>query len=261
MLAITPLLVPAEGVSLLAHALAATLDPVSLLLLLQMQMADVDRADAALDVLDTRIRAELADYQPPSACCRRFRALTSAVPPPSSPRSDPTWAPSARRGTSAPGPASPQATTPVPGTPLRAGAQRKPHPAGYPRRMRPRSRPNPGLPVLRLSPRSRRQARLQTRPSRHRAQALARDTRRPARRPACPWRGWWMESTGVFWKSVPRALAAAEVEVWVVNARHVKRVPGRKTDTSDSRWLATLARYGRVNRASWRRRGWRNCGG
>ena len=56
-----------------------------------------------------------------------------------------------------------------------------------------------------------------------------------------------MESTGVFWKSVQRALAAAGVEVWVVNARHVKRVPGRKTDVSDSQWLATLARYGLVS--------------
>ena len=53
-----------------------------------------------------------------------------------------------------------------------------------------------------------------------------------------------MESTGVFWKSVQRALSGAGVEVWVVNARHVKRVPGRKTDVSDSQWLATLARYG-----------------
>ena len=56
-----------------------------------------------------------------------------------------------------------------------------------------------------------------------------------------------MESTGVFWKSVQRALVEAGVEVWVVNARHVKRVPGRKTDVSDSRWLATLARYGLVS--------------
>lgn len=56
-----------------------------------------------------------------------------------------------------------------------------------------------------------------------------------------------MESTGVFWKSVQRALSGAGVEVWVVNARHVKRVPGRKTDVSDSQWLATLARYGLVS--------------
>ena len=56
-----------------------------------------------------------------------------------------------------------------------------------------------------------------------------------------------MESTGVFWKTVQRALAEAGVEVWVVNARHVKRVPGRKTDVSDSQWLAALARYGLVS--------------
>ena len=56
-----------------------------------------------------------------------------------------------------------------------------------------------------------------------------------------------MESTGVYSNAVQRALAEAGVEVWVVNARHVTRVPGRKTDVSDSQWLATLARYGLVN--------------
>ena len=55
-----------------------------------------------------------------------------------------------------------------------------------------------------------------------------------------------MESTGVYWKHVQRALAAAGLEVWVVIARHVKRVSGRKTDVSDSQWLAALARYGLV---------------
>ncbi len=53
-----------------------------------------------------------------------------------------------------------------------------------------------------------------------------------------------MESTGVYWKSVVPALQDAGVEVRVVNARHVKRVPGRKTDQSDSRWLAIPARFG-----------------
>ena len=56
-----------------------------------------------------------------------------------------------------------------------------------------------------------------------------------------------MESTGVYSKAVQRALAEAGVEVWVVDARHVTRVPGSKTDVSDSQWLATLARYGLVN--------------
>ena len=48
----------------LARALAAALDPIALVLL-QMQVADVDRADAALAALDKRIRAELTDYQRP----------------------------------------------------------------------------------------------------------------------------------------------------------------------------------------------------
>jgi len=36
------------------------------------------------------------------------------------------------------------------------------------------------------------------------------------------------------------------LRVSVVNARHVKQVPGRKTDVKDSQWLARLARYGLV---------------
>ena len=48
----------------LAQALAATLDPLALLKL-QMQIEALDRADAAIAVLDTRIRTELADYQRP----------------------------------------------------------------------------------------------------------------------------------------------------------------------------------------------------
>ena len=48
----------------LARALAATLDPLALLKL-QMQLDALDRADAAICVLDTRIRTELADYQRP----------------------------------------------------------------------------------------------------------------------------------------------------------------------------------------------------
>ena len=56
-----------------------------------------------------------------------------------------------------------------------------------------------------------------------------------------------MESTGVYWKAVQRALFDAGVQVWICHAHHVKRVPGRKTDVSDSQWLATLARHGLVN--------------
>ena len=53
-----------------------------------------------------------------------------------------------------------------------------------------------------------------------------------------------MESTGIYWKSPYAALEAVGIAAWVVNARHVKNVPGRKTDIADAHWLATLARAG-----------------
>lgn len=53
-----------------------------------------------------------------------------------------------------------------------------------------------------------------------------------------------MESTGVYWKSLYEALEAQGLQVYVVNARHIQRVPGRKTDISDSEWLAELGRCG-----------------
>ena len=52
-----------------------------------------------------------------------------------------------------------------------------------------------------------------------------------------------MESTGIYWRPVHNVLEP-EVEVVLVNARHVKNVPGRKTDIEDSRWLAGLLRHG-----------------
>jgi transposase len=48
-----------------------------------------------------------------------------------------------------------------------------------------------------------------------------------------------MESTGVYWKPVFNVLEA-DFEVILVNARHVKNVPGHKTDKKDSRWLSKL---------------------
>ena len=53
-----------------------------------------------------------------------------------------------------------------------------------------------------------------------------------------------MESTGIYWKSPYAALEAVGIRAKVVNARHVKNVPGRKTDVADAHWLATLARAG-----------------
>jgi transposase len=54
-----------------------------------------------------------------------------------------------------------------------------------------------------------------------------------------------MESTGVYWKPVFNILEDA-FEVILVNARHVKNVPGRKTDVKDSEWLCKLLRSGLV---------------
>jgi transposase len=52
-----------------------------------------------------------------------------------------------------------------------------------------------------------------------------------------------MESTGVYWKPVYNILED-HMTVLLVNARHVKNVPGRKTDVSDAEWLADLLRHG-----------------
>jgi transposase len=52
-----------------------------------------------------------------------------------------------------------------------------------------------------------------------------------------------MEATGVFWKPV-WAILEDEFECLLVNARHVKQVPGRKTDVSDAAWLCQLAEAG-----------------
>lgn len=56
-----------------------------------------------------------------------------------------------------------------------------------------------------------------------------------------------MESTGVYWKSPYAALEAVGIYARVVNARHVKNVPGRKTDIQDAHWLAMLSRSGLLN--------------
>jgi transposase len=53
-----------------------------------------------------------------------------------------------------------------------------------------------------------------------------------------------MESTGVYWKPVYNLLEGRVPYVWVVNARHVKAVPGRKTDQNDAMWLAQLLQHG-----------------
>ncbi len=52
-----------------------------------------------------------------------------------------------------------------------------------------------------------------------------------------------MESTGVYWKPVYNLLED-EFTVMVVNAAHIKTVPGRKTDVKDAEWIAELLRHG-----------------
>lgn len=52
-----------------------------------------------------------------------------------------------------------------------------------------------------------------------------------------------MESTGEYWKPIYNILESS-FEVMVVNAQHIKNVPGRKTDVKDAEWIAELTRHG-----------------
>jgi transposase len=64
---------------------------------------------------------------------------------------------------------------------------------------------------------------------------------RPPRNCSRRWRGWWpagvthvaMENTGVYWKPLYNLLEATGLTVFVVNAAHMKAVPGRMTDIQD----------------------------
>ncbi|MGQ7889174.1 IS110 family transposase [Paenibacillus sp. WC2504] len=53
-----------------------------------------------------------------------------------------------------------------------------------------------------------------------------------------------MESKGVFWKPIVNLLEAEDIEFLVVNAQHMKALPGRKTDVQDAEWIAKLLRHG-----------------
>ena len=63
-----------------------------------------------------------------------------------------------------------------------------------------------------------------------------------------------MESTGVYWIPLYQKLEAAGIEVYLVNAGHVRHVPGRKSDVQDPQWLRQLHRCGLLN-ASFRPEG------
>lgn len=53
-----------------------------------------------------------------------------------------------------------------------------------------------------------------------------------------------MESTASYWKPLYNILESSGLEAMVVNARHMKAVPGRKTDVKDSEWIADLLQHG-----------------
>ncbi len=55
-----------------------------------------------------------------------------------------------------------------------------------------------------------------------------------------------MEATGVYWKPVHWILEESVDDVWVINARHMRNVPGRKTDVADAQWGAQLLEHGLV---------------
>lgn len=61
-----------------------------------------------------------------------------------------------------------------------------------------------------------------------------------------------MESTGVYWKPVYRAIEATSLyleSIWVVNANHMRNLPGRKSDVADAEWIATLLRHGLLEKS------------
>lgn len=53
-----------------------------------------------------------------------------------------------------------------------------------------------------------------------------------------------IESTGVYWKPVFNVLESRGIEVLLVNAQHIRNVPGRKTDAKDAEWIAELLQHG-----------------
>ncbi len=55
-----------------------------------------------------------------------------------------------------------------------------------------------------------------------------------------------MEATGVYWKPVVWILEGDIERVWVINARHMRNVPGRKTDVGDAQWGCQLLEHGLV---------------
>src|SRR5204863_7550433 len=76
-----------------------------------------------------------------------------------------------------------------------------------------------------------------------------------------------MQSTGVYWMPVFEVLEQHGLKVYLVNARHTKNLPGRKSDVQECQWLLKLHAFGllsnsfqptneiRIARTLWRQRG------
>src|SRR2546427_2250130 len=62
-----------------------------------------------------------------------------------------------------------------------------------------------------------------------------------------------MESTGCYWKPV-FYLLEERFECWLLNPRHLRNVPGRKTDVADSAWICELVEHGSAWLRPWRGR-------
>ena len=61
-----------------------------------------------------------------------------------------------------------------------------------------------------------------------------------------------MESTGVYWKPIFEALELSSEyleQIWVVNANHMRNLPGRKSDVKDAEWIANLLRHGLLEKS------------
>ena len=58
-----------------------------------------------------------------------------------------------------------------------------------------------------------------------------------------------MESTGVYWKPIWNLLEG-NFELLLINAQHIKQVPGRKADTQDAEWIADLLQHGLLRSSS-----------
>ena len=57
-----------------------------------------------------------------------------------------------------------------------------------------------------------------------------------------------MEATGVYWNILYEILEEAGIDVWLVDGRQTRQVPGRKTDVKDCQWIQQLHSYGLLNR-------------